>query len=208
MLFYAQIRNKDAAHVIGMDEKQIALIKHRALKEIREHVVAAGTVSRSDAPMIDTPAWEASAQSASLLSDVWEQQRPTCPKRSTLGRFVLGTLEPGWQAYVDFHVNKLGCQFCRANLEDLRKQIVVNAERMQEVHPTAIELATLARLVFARVAERRAAESLVTLFNPREETKDYPKNETVLIAANDDMPFLFDSAMAASNSARVCSSVK
>src|SRR6266516_714372 len=31
-------------------------------------------------------------------------------------------------------------------LDDFRKQIVVNAERMQEVHPTAIELATLARL--------------------------------------------------------------
>lgn len=60
-------------------------------------------------------------------------------------------------------------------------------------------LATLARLVFVRVAGRKAQESLVTIFNPREETKDYPKNETVLIAANDDMPFLFDSAMAEMN---------
>jgi len=34
----------------------------------------------------------------------------------------------------------------QTRLEDLRKQIVVNTERMQEVHPTAIELATLARL--------------------------------------------------------------
>ena len=31
-------------------------------------------------------------------------------------------------------------------LDDLRKQIIVNTERMQEVQPTAIELATLARL--------------------------------------------------------------
>jgi RNA polymerase sigma factor (sigma-70 family) len=122
MLFYAQIRNKDAAGVLGMDEKQIALIKHRALREIREQVVARGTVSAAHAPLIETPAWEASAQSASLLTEVWEQQRPTCPKRSTLGRFVLGTLEPAWQSYVDFHVNKLGCVFCRANLDDLRKQ--------------------------------------------------------------------------------------
>src|SRR6476659_3825280 len=60
-------------------------------------------------------------------------------------------------------------------------------------------LATLARLVFMRVADRKAAERLVTLINPREETKDYPKNETVLIAANDDMPYLFDSAMAEVN---------
>ncbi|HEY1708994.1 MAG TPA: NAD-glutamate dehydrogenase [Rhizomicrobium sp.] len=60
-------------------------------------------------------------------------------------------------------------------------------------------LAALARLVFTRVSNRKSGESTVTLFNPREETKDYPKNESVLIAANDDMPFLFDSLMAEMN---------
>jgi hypothetical protein len=39
-----------------------------------------------------------------------------------VGRFLLGTLERPWQSYVDFHLNQLGCQFCRANLEDLKKQ--------------------------------------------------------------------------------------
>ena len=34
----------------------------------------------------------------------------------------------------------------QTRLEDLRKQIDVNTSRMQEVHPTALELATLARL--------------------------------------------------------------
>jgi hypothetical protein len=34
----------------------------------------------------------------------------------------------------------------QTRLEDLRKQIIANTEHMQEVHPTAIELATLARL--------------------------------------------------------------
>jgi RNA polymerase sigma factor (sigma-70 family) len=122
MLFYAQIRNKDAAAIMGMDEKQIALVKHRAIKEIHEHVVAHGRLGRADAPMLDTPAWENAASTASLLSEVWEEQRPTCPKRSTIGRFLLGTLEPQWQSYVDFHVNRLGCQFCKANLDDLKKE--------------------------------------------------------------------------------------
>src|SRR4051794_19050146 len=124
MLFYAQLRNKNAADVIGMDEKAIALIKHRALKEIREHVTAHAKLDRAEpgATLLEAPAWESSAIAASMLTDVWEQQRPTCPKRSTVGRFLLGTLEPAWQKYVDFHVNKLGCHFCRANLDDLKKQ--------------------------------------------------------------------------------------
>jgi RNA polymerase sigma factor (sigma-70 family) len=122
MLFYAQIRNKNAAKVLGMDEKAIALIKHRALKEIREHLLRAGRINRAQNPMIETPAWEQAATTASMLTEVWEAQRPTCPKRSTIGRFMLGTLDEPWKQYVEFHMNKLGCEFCRANLEDLKKQ--------------------------------------------------------------------------------------
>lgn len=131
MVFYAQIRNKDSARLLGMDEKQIALIKHRALKEIREHVARHASLNRGDAALLDAPAWEQSTMAASLLTEVWESRRPTCPKRSTLGRFVLNTLEPQWKQYVEFHTGKLGCRFCQANLEDLRKQ---TEEQPKQLH--------------------------------------------------------------------------
>ena len=35
---------------------------------------------------------------------------------------MLGTLEPDWHKYVEFHLNILGCRFCRANLDDLQSQ--------------------------------------------------------------------------------------
>jgi glutamate dehydrogenase len=60
-------------------------------------------------------------------------------------------------------------------------------------------LTAIAQMVFARVSARQPGESLVTLFNPREENRAYPKNETLVIAANDDTPFLFDSTMAEMN---------
>jgi hypothetical protein len=47
--------------------------------------------------------------------------RLSCPKRSTIGAWLLGTLEAPWAAYVPFHVERLGCRFCQANLEDLRR---------------------------------------------------------------------------------------
>jgi RNA polymerase sigma factor (sigma-70 family) len=122
MLFYAQLRNKDAAKVIGMDEKAIALIKHRALKEIRENLLRSGAIDKARNPMIETPAWEQAASTTSLMTEVWEQNRPTCPKRSTVGRYLLGTLDEPWKTYLDFHIDKLGCKFCQANLEDLKKQ--------------------------------------------------------------------------------------
>ena len=38
MIFYAQLRNKAIAAQIGLDEKQVALVKHRFLKRLAMHV--------------------------------------------------------------------------------------------------------------------------------------------------------------------------
>lgn len=113
MLFYGQLRNKDVAKIAGIDEKHVALIKHRALNEVRDHVARnAGARAAAGLPV----------HGDSMVTEVWEEQRLTCPKRSTIGRYVLGTLEPQWQELVDFHLNRLGCRFCRANLDDLQKK--------------------------------------------------------------------------------------
>lgn len=122
MLFYAQLRNKEVAAVMKMDEKAIALIKHRCLNEIRDHIVAHARLSSADSQWIASPAWESAQAAASMITQAWESQRPTCPKRSTIGRLMLNTLDGAWKKYVDFHVNKLGCRFCQANLADLQKQ--------------------------------------------------------------------------------------
>src|SRR3954453_1398532 len=68
MLFYGQIRNKTAAQVTGVDEKQIALIKHRMIKDLRDRLARHGS---ADATASEPP--------DSLLTQVWEEQRYTCP---------------------------------------------------------------------------------------------------------------------------------
>jgi RNA polymerase sigma factor (sigma-70 family) len=112
MLFYAQLRNTQVARDLGLDEKYVALLKHRWIKQLRGQVGAAASG--------EMDAQDLSAES--MLSEIWEEQRPSCPKRSTLGGYLLGTLDSDWQGYVAFHVNRLGCRFCLANLEDLRRQ--------------------------------------------------------------------------------------
>jgi RNA polymerase sigma factor (sigma-70 family) len=115
MLFYAQLRNKDIARLSGLDEKAIALIKHRWLKQLRERVVRR-LIDQDLSALEENPA------SDSLLTEIWERQRLSCPKRSTVGGFLLKTLDKSWQEYVEFHVNQLGCRFCRANLDDLQSE--------------------------------------------------------------------------------------
>jgi glutamate dehydrogenase len=61
---------------------------------------------------------------------------------------------------------------------------------------TADSLIVLARLVEARVRRHRKGESLIDLFLPHEMDAAYSRVESVLVAVNDDMPFLFDSLLA------------
>jgi glutamate dehydrogenase len=57
------------------------------------------------------------------------------------------------------------------------------------------ELAVLARLIHARVAARVPGTTQVMLIDPALESTAFTRKETVLVAINDDAPFLFDSLM-------------
>ena len=110
MLFYCQLRNKDIAEIAGVSANHVALIKHRSLKQIHDSLSAQPRdVTSPEPPDV-------------LLTQIWQEYRLSCLKRSTIGAYLLGTLEPAWHEYVAFHLDRLGCEFCRANLEDLRQQ--------------------------------------------------------------------------------------
>lgn len=120
LLLYCQLPNKRVAETMNIDEKTVALVKHRSLKQIRsfvEHKKIASDPSPGDFE--------------GLLTDIWEYHRFSCPKRSTIGGFLLRTLSDDWQRYVDFHLNVLGCRFCRANLEDLECETAEHSQQLQ-----------------------------------------------------------------------------
>ncbi|HEX3673191.1 MAG TPA: NAD-glutamate dehydrogenase [Rhizomicrobium sp.] len=57
-------------------------------------------------------------------------------------------------------------------------------------------LAALAALVFENSLKRKPGETLVSLFDMNAQSRDGARKETILLAVNDDMPFLFDSLLA------------
>ena len=103
MLFYAQLRNKEIGRLLDINEKQVALVKHRLVKRLADDVSI-------DEQLADDM----------LLTRLWEQHRPSCPKRSTIGKWLMGTLDSDWDNYITFHVDTLGCKFCQANRDDLQ----------------------------------------------------------------------------------------
>jgi RNA polymerase sigma factor (sigma-70 family) len=118
LLFYCHLSNKDVAKILGLKEKSIALIKHRSIKRIRKRIEATRI-----------PVGPSSVDFENLLTDIWKLQRFSCPKRSTIGAYLLDTLDKEWHKYVDFHVNTVGCRFCRANLDDLQTQNAKNQSK-------------------------------------------------------------------------------
>jgi hypothetical protein len=111
LVFYCQIPNTDVAKLLSLDEGLVRVIKHRCLKRIRREI--ARNDSLKDVSL---------AYPDDLLTEIWESQRLSCPKRSTLGAFLLETLSPEWFDYVDFHLTTMGCHFCRASFKDLHEQ--------------------------------------------------------------------------------------
>lgn len=59
-------------------------------------------------------------QGAHSVGEIWRRNRLSCPSRSQLGGYLLETLTPDFQSYLEFHLNQTGCRFCAANLEDLK----------------------------------------------------------------------------------------
>jgi hypothetical protein len=56
------------------------------------------------------------------LGGIWRRHRVSCPTREQLGSCLLGALDEQTAAYIQFHIEVVGCRVCRANYEDLRRR--------------------------------------------------------------------------------------
>lgn len=62
------------------------------------------------------------------VGEIWRRRRLSCPTRQQLGSHLLGALDEGHVAYIQFHLQIIGCRYCQANLDDLRRQQEEKAE--------------------------------------------------------------------------------
>jgi hypothetical protein len=60
-------------------------------------------------------------QGGHSVGEVWRRGRLSCPSRSELGGYLLGTLATEQSDYIDFHLLTVGCRLCQANLQDLQE---------------------------------------------------------------------------------------
>ena len=56
------------------------------------------------------------------LGEIWRRNRLSCLTREQLGSYLLGALDEEQTSYVKFHLEAIGCRFCQANHDDLRRE--------------------------------------------------------------------------------------
>jgi hypothetical protein len=56
------------------------------------------------------------------LGAVWRRERLSCPAREQLGGYLHEVLDGDLQAYIEFHLQTIGCPSCQANLDDLKEK--------------------------------------------------------------------------------------
>lgn len=56
------------------------------------------------------------------IGAIWRRHRLSCPNREQLGQYLLGVLEPAEADYIRFHIERIGCRYCQANVADMRSQ--------------------------------------------------------------------------------------
>lgn len=62
------------------------------------------------------------------VGEIWRRERLSCPSRSRLGSYLLGTLDQNATEYIEFHLRTIGCRVCAANLADIEQSMEPSTE--------------------------------------------------------------------------------
>ena len=109
--FFAAAKNRRIAEWTGIPAAEIASRKTRILDQIKRNI-------EQNQHADDPNPFEPESLPDDLIRQVWQATRPTCPKRSVLGKYVLGLLPDDWHAYVHFHAHHIRCFACVCSVEE------------------------------------------------------------------------------------------
>jgi len=89
---------------------------------------------RTDSKLRDRLVEVRGRESAGLhtIGAIWRRSRLSCPDRTELGQYALGTLEKESSDYIEFHLQMIGCRYCQANLADLQSASEASSEQPQQ----------------------------------------------------------------------------
>jgi len=120
-LFAGRWRNRDTWERFRLrDETAVAGIKFRALKRMRDLAIERDTKGEI-LPLLAGALDDGESGLALDVASAWCAARVSCPARHWLARCETGALADGPRQFIRFHLDEMKCEWCLANLDDLKK---------------------------------------------------------------------------------------
>jgi hypothetical protein len=120
-LFSGGWRNRDTWERLDLrDETAVAGIKFRALKRLRD-IAARRDPGGEMIPALADVTADGSGHLGLNVKSAWQLGRVACPGRYWLARHVAKNLGEGPTSFIEFHLEQIECQWCQANLDDLKR---------------------------------------------------------------------------------------
>lgn len=135
-LFSGGWRNRDTWERLELrDETAVAGIKFRALKRLRDLAIKCDPAGEMIPALADVTA-DGSGHLELNVKSAWQLGRVACPARYWLARYLAKNLGEGPTGFIHFHLEQIECQWCQANLDDLKRaeeaELAPFLERMRQ----------------------------------------------------------------------------
>ncbi len=114
LVFSLGMSHQEVARIAATSEPTVSRTRKALIEQLRKSVVKH---AKADA-IEDLPA---GLDVTLLITNIWRENLFSCLKRSTLGSYALGVLDPQWSDYARFHLETVNCEYCSSHFEDVQK---------------------------------------------------------------------------------------
>jgi len=94
---------------------------HDALPDAESAAVERSLRASAELRALLTDVLELEDRGEHTVGAIWRRERVSCPTRDQLGSYLLEAGDPELLDYIRFHLDEIGCPYCQANLDDLKK---------------------------------------------------------------------------------------
>lgn len=138
-LFSGGWRNRDTWERFELrDETAVAGIKFRALKRLRE--IASRRDSRGGLLFNIRDDEDGFPEKLDFdVAQAWTEGQVSCPARYWLARTMAETLPEGPKTFIRFHLDEMECEWCLANMDDLKRAEHVLDPVLERVRASTVQ---------------------------------------------------------------------
>lgn len=120
-VYYSQLSRSTGTPMSPITREVLRDYLHDALPDAEAAAIERALRGSAELRALLTEVLEQEDRGEHTVGAIWRRERVSCPTRDQLGSYLLEAGDPDLLEYVRFHLEEIGCPYCQANLDDLKK---------------------------------------------------------------------------------------